>query len=142
MRVSVLAVGKLKDRALRAVADEYLTRIRRHFRCDELELRDDAALARALPGGAFVVALEVDGDALSSETFARRLEAWGSRGKGEVAFLIGGADGIPEAVSRGADLRLSLSTMTLPHRLARIVLFEQIYRAITILRGEPYARED
>lgn len=141
MRVTLLAVGKLKDRALRSIADDYLTRIRRYLRCDELELKDAQALARSVPEGAFAVALEVNGEPLSSDAFARRLEAWGSRGKGEIAFLIGGAEGIPKDTSERADARLSLSSMTLPHRLARIVLFEQIYRACTILRGEPYARE-
>lgn len=142
MRLIVVAVGKLKDRGLRAAADDYLARIRRVVRCDEIEVKSDAALGRAVPDGALSVALEVDGDTPSSEAFSRRLEAWASRGKGEVAFLIGGADGIPGDVSRAADARLSLSHFTLPHRLARVVLYEQLYRALSILRGEPYARED
>ena len=74
----------------------------------------------------------------SSEAFAREVGRWGSQGKGVVAFLIGGADGLPPAVSRGAAARVSLSALTFPHRLARLVLVEQIYRAMTILRGEPY----
>lgn len=142
MKLVVLAVGKLKERAYRELADEYLGRIRRYVRCDELELRDGAGLARALPEGALTVALEVDGLSLGSEAFARRLEQWGSRGKGVVAFLIGGANGIDAKLSASADVRLSLSTLTLPHRLARVVLYEQLYRALTIQRGEPYARED
>ena len=88
---------------------------------------------------ATVVAMEVEGQALSSEVFARTLERWGARGKGTVAFLIGGADGLPPELSRAAHARISLSTLTFPHRLARLVLVEQIYRAMTILRGEPYA---
>jgi 23S rRNA (pseudouridine1915-N3)-methyltransferase len=142
LKLIVVCVGRIRERELRAVADDYAARIRRYVRCEEVEVRDGAALDRALPKGAFVVALEVQGDAVSSETFARRLESWGSRGKGDVAFVIGGADGIPEHVSRAASARLSLSTMTLPHRLARVLLFEQLYRAFTIMRGEPYARED
>lgn len=141
MRFFVASVGKLKDRGLRAVADDYLERIRRSARCDEIEVKSDAALARAVPEGAFVVALEVDGERPSSVAFAHWLERWASRGKGEIAFLIGGAEGIPEAVSRAADARLSLSHFTLPHRLARVVLYEQLYRALSISRGEPYARE-
>ena len=78
---------------------------------------------------------------LRSEAFARRLSQWGSQGKGEVVFLIGGADGLPREIADAAYVRLSLSTMTLPHRLARVLLLEQLYRAMTILRGEPYARE-
>lgn len=141
MRVAVVAVGRIKERALRAVADDYLGRIGRYVRCEEVEVRDAAALERALPPGAHVVALEVDGRALGSEPFARQLERWGSRGKGVIAFVIGGAEGIPPELSARADERLSLSPMTLPHRLARVVLLEQLYRAMTILRGEPYARE-
>lgn len=141
MKISVIAVGKLRDAPSRALADDYLGRLRRYLRAEEVEVKDNAALERAVPEDAVVVALEVWGKALSSEAFAQRLEGWGRTGKGNIAFLIGGAEGIPEAVSRRAQFHLSLSTMTLPHRLARILLFEQLYRALTILRGEPYARE-
>lgn len=141
MRLAVVAVGKLKERAFRELADDYLGRIRRYVRCEELEVKEAAALGSAPPSDALVVALEVHGEALSSEALSRRLEQWGSRGKGHVAFLIGGAEGIPAEVSRRADVRLSLSSLTLPHRLARVVLYEQLYRALSILKGEPYARE-
>ncbi len=142
MRIVVVAVGRLRDRPLRAAADEYLARIRRYTRCDEIEVRDGAALARQLPEGAHRVALEVDGEELTSPALARRLERWGTIGKGEIAFFIGGAEGIPAVLSRAAACRLSLSRLTLPHRLARVVLYEQLYRAFTLIRGEPYAREE
>jgi 23S rRNA (pseudouridine1915-N3)-methyltransferase len=142
VKLVVFAVGKIKDKALRAVADDYSRRLSRYVRSEEIEVKDGAALERALPADAVRIALEVHGDALSSEELARRVERWGSRGKGVVAFFIGGADGLPAELSRAADARLSLSSLTLPHRLARVVLFEQLYRAMTILRGEPYARED
>jgi len=141
VRLVVVAVGRLRDRELRAVADEYLGRIRRYVRCDEVETRNSRELGAAIPRGALTVALEVDGETPSSVELAQKLEAWGSRGKGVVAFLIGGADGIPRAVSQAAEVRLSLSHLTLPHRLARVVLLEQLYRGMSILRGEPYARE-
>jgi 23S rRNA (pseudouridine1915-N3)-methyltransferase len=141
VKLSVVAVGKIRERDLRAVADEYIGRIRRYVRFDEIEVTSDAALERALPNGATVVALDPNGDSLTSTAFAKKLESWGRRGKGDVAFVLGGAEGIPEKLVRSADARLSLSSLTLPHRLARVVLFEQIYRAFTILRGEPYARE-
>jgi 23S rRNA (pseudouridine1915-N3)-methyltransferase len=141
VRLSVIAVGRIKDKGLRAVADDYLGRIQHYVRCDEVEARDAAGLTRAVPKETLIVALEVHGEVYSSEAFAHRLQRWSSQGKGSVAFLVGGADGIPPALSRSADVRLSLSPMTLPHRLARVVLLEQIYRALTILRGEPYARE-
>ena len=141
MRLCVLAVGKIKERGLRETADDYLKRLQRYARCDEIEVRDGAALERAIPPDAFVIALAVDGDAPTSEAFAKNLERWASRGKGVLAFLIGGAEGLPSELTPRANARLSLSSLTLPHRLARVVLFEQLYRAMTILRGEPYARE-
>jgi 23S rRNA (pseudouridine1915-N3)-methyltransferase len=138
----VLAVGGLKERAFRELCDEYYGRIRRVAKLDEIEVKNDASLERAIPRDTRLVACEVKGKALTSEGFSQRIEQWTSQGKGHVTFLIGGAEGIPEAVSNRADFKISLSTMTLPHRLARVVLSEQIYRALSILRGEPYARED
>jgi 23S rRNA (pseudouridine1915-N3)-methyltransferase len=142
VKLAVVAVGKIREREVRAVADDYKKRIQRYVRCDEIEVATDAALERALPRDATVVALDPGGDALTSTAFAKKLEGWGRRGKGDVAFVIGGAEGIPDTLLRSAQARLSLSSLTLPHRLARVVLFEQIYRAFTILRGEPYAREN
>jgi 23S rRNA (pseudouridine1915-N3)-methyltransferase len=142
VRFFVVAAGRIKEKSLRAVADDYLGRVRRYARCDEIEVKDDAALARAVPNDTVVVALEVDGEVVSSTELAQRVERWASRGKGAVAFVIGGAEGIPVELSRKANARLSLSRLTLPHRLARVVLLEQLYRSLSILRGEPYARED
>ena len=141
MKLTVVAAGKIKEKALRTVADDYVGRIRRYTRFDEVETRDERGLEKAVPGGALLVALEVWGKQLSSEEFARHLERWTSHGKGEVAFVIGAAEGIPKGLSKAASFHLSLSTMTLPHRLARVLLFEQVYRGFSILRGEPYARE-
>jgi 23S rRNA (pseudouridine1915-N3)-methyltransferase len=143
MRVVVVAVGRVKERPLRATLDDYLGRIRRYTPCDEVELADapaaklEPAFAKATVA-ATTIALEVNGRALGSEAFARELGRATARNKGIVAFLIGGADGLPKSVSDGAHDRWSLSTLTFPHRLARLVLVEQIYRAFTILRGEPY----
>jgi len=141
LRIVVIAAGRLKERELRSVADDYLGRIRRYAKCDEVEVRSAKDLAAAVPEGATLVALEVEGEALSSTELSRRVERWGSTGKGIVAFIIGDADGIPKALSLAATARLSLSSLTLPHRLARILLLEQVYRSFSILRGEPYARE-
>ena len=142
MKLHVIAEGRIKERELRAVANDYLGRLARYVRCEEVETRDASGLAKAIPEGAFVVAMEVNGERLTSVELSQRLERWGARGKGLVAFVIGGAEGIPEALSKRADMRLSLSTFTFPHRLARVMLFEQLYRSMTLLRGEPYARED
>lgn len=144
LRVSIIAVGKIKQAGMRAEIDDYLGRIRRYATFEEVELKDgsDAELQprfeRALPKRARVVALEVEGKAVTSQGLAdmvRRAELDAT----PLAFLIGGAYGLPKAVSKAAHAQLSLSSMTLPHRLARLVLAEQIYRAFTILRGEPYS---
>ncbi len=141
MKLVVVAVGKIRDAPMRAAADDYFARLSRYVAVDEREVKSGAELEAAVPAGAVVVALEVHGDAVSSAELARRVDGWSRRNKGIVAFLVGGADGIPSAVSKRAAARLSLSSLTLPHRLARVLLAEQLYRAMTILRGEPYARE-
>jgi 23S rRNA (pseudouridine1915-N3)-methyltransferase len=146
VRLSIFAVGKIKERGIREAIDDYVGRVSRHFPLDEVEVRDappaelGATLEKRLPPAAHVVALDVDGKAMSSEGFARWLDARMSQGKGRVVFLIGGAEGLPPSMRARADEKLSLSAMTLPHRLARLFLAEQLYRAVTILRGEPYAR--
>jgi 23S rRNA (pseudouridine1915-N3)-methyltransferase len=141
VKIVVIAVGKMRDEGLRAAVDDYLSRLRKYVPTEERELKAGKDFATAIPAGAVTVALEVHGDSVTSPELAKRVAEWGRRGKGIIAFLIGGAEGIPEAVSARADVRLSLSKLTLPHRLARVLLAEQLYRAMTILRGEPYARE-
>ncbi|MBN1608925.1 MAG: 23S rRNA (pseudouridine(1915)-N(3))-methyltransferase RlmH [Polyangiaceae bacterium] len=142
MRLLVVAEGKLRDRGLREVADDYLRRIRRHVRCDELELRSSEGFGRVFAAGAVIVALDVGGRSVSSRSFSELLVTWASRGRGTIVFLVGGAAGLPSGVLKRAHERLSLSSMTLPHRLARVLLLEQLYRAISIQRREPYARGD
>ena len=142
MKFLVIAAGKLKEPQVRAIADDYLKRIRRYVKCDEIEVKSAKDLAGSVPSGALLVALEVEGDAVTSTELSKRVERWGSTGKGVVAFIIGGAEGIPKELSKSASARISLSRLTLPHRLARVLLLEQLYRSLSILRGEPYAREE
>lgn len=136
----------MKERGARALADDYLARIARYARVEEIELKDGspdevaARFAKAVPvERSLVVALEVDGEAWSSRQVADFLEEGAHASVQSLVFLIGGSYGLPPSTTRGADRKLSLSKMTLPHRLARIVLLEQIYRGFTILRGEPYS---
>lgn len=144
MRICIVAVGKIKERGLRELIDEYLDRVRRHVGFDEIELREgrnvEESMRNAIPANSHVVALEIGGREFDSVGFARQLERWGATGKGVVTFLIGGADGLPSSISRGAQERMSLSKLTFAHRVARVVLVEQIYRATTIWRHEPYHR--
>ncbi len=138
MKVALLAVGKLRDKQVAALCDEYLTRARRHLPIETIEVDDDAALGRRWPKVGETIALEPDGESWTTEAFARQLERRMTRGTRNLTFVIGGADGIPPGLAARAQLRLSLSPLTLPHRLARLVLCEQIYRALTIIRDEPY----
>lgn len=143
-RLRILAVGRIKERGLRELVDDYLARVRRHVPCDEIEVRDGRhvheAIAASIPAGAHVVALETNGTEFDSKGFARWLEGRLTSGKGVVVFVMGGADGIPEETVRRADERISLSRLTMAHRVARVVLAEQIYRATSLWRGEPYHR--
>lgn len=141
MGLRIYAVGRVRKPEWQALIDDYSSRIAHYVRCEVVEFKDNDALFRHPPEGDFIVALEVTGSCLSSAQFAQKLESWSRCGQGRVAFVIGGADGIPPGIARLAHFRLSLSEMTLPHRLARVLFLEQIYRAQTILRGEPYARE-
>lgn len=145
MRISIIAVGKIKQRGLRQELDDYLGRIARYAPCQEIELRDgDNAevmlrFRKSIPERARVVALEVLGKAMDSHGLADFIARSELESVPHVAFLIGGSYGLPPEVSKAADLQLSLSAMTLPHRLARLFLAEQIYRAYTINKGEPYS---
>lgn len=97
-------------------------------------------LERAIPAGAFLVALDERGQVLSSPEFADRIADWRDAGRQDVAFLIGGADGLAPALRDKADFLLSFGRMVWPHMLVRVMLNEQIYRAATILAGSPYHR--
>ena len=130
----------MRDRNLGAVCDTYLGRARRHLPVDVVEIDDDAALLRRIPTGADIIALEAGGEAWDTAKLTAYVEKSMVHGTKAVVFLIGGSDGLPRAAVERASLRLSLSAMTLPHRLARVVLCEQIYRALSIIKGEPYSR--
>jgi 23S rRNA (pseudouridine1915-N3)-methyltransferase len=142
----VLSVGKIKEPGLRLVIDEYFERVRRHYPVEEIEVRDvpapklGLALAKRIPPSAHVVAFDAAGAQRTSAEFARWLGRRLAQGKGAVAFLLGGAEGLPREILARADETQSLSMMTFSHRLARLVLAEQLYRATTILHDEPYAR--
>jgi 23S rRNA (pseudouridine1915-N3)-methyltransferase len=140
VKVVVLAVGKMRDRHLAAACDDYLERARRHLPVEVIEVADDAELLRRIPASAVVVALEPDGETWDTARFTDFVGKQMLHGTRALAFLVGGADGLPRAAVSRASLRLSLSALTLPHRLARVVLCEQVYRALSILRGEPYSR--
>jgi 23S rRNA (pseudouridine1915-N3)-methyltransferase len=153
VRISVAAVGKLREAHWRAAADEYRKRLSRYATVDVVEVSDrdlsaggperaveaeGVDLLRAIRADSHVIALEIGGTERTSQGLAARLEALMLAGTSDVTFVVGGSAGIAPAVLARADERLSLSRMTLPHQLCRVVLLEQIYRAFRIIRNEPY----
>lgn len=151
MRVLIAAVGRAKAGPERVLYEHFARRLtwpvtlreveeRRPLSAAERMGREAEALLAAVPKGAVVVALDERGRSLSSQDFAERLAAWRDGAVGDLAFLIGGADGLAESVRRRADLLLSLGPMTWPHMLVRGMLAEQLYRAQSILGGHPYHR--
>ncbi|HYU10626.1 MAG TPA: 23S rRNA (pseudouridine(1915)-N(3))-methyltransferase RlmH [Gemmatimonadales bacterium] len=132
MRYLVLALGgsRMKSAALRAACDEYLSRIRHYAKIEE---------ARRVPADSRLIALAQNGEAWTSEQLADLTGRWDMEGR-DVTFVIGDADGLPESIVRRAEKTWSLGPLTLPHELARVVVYEQLYRAFTIRRGEKYHR--
>ena len=142
MKVIVAAVGRLKEPYLVAAEAEYVKRLRPYCTLAVTEAKDEAALLAALPAGAHVYAFDERGDSLSSADFTALLAHEASHGGGApVAFAIGGADGHGDALRARAQRLLAFGRMTIAHRLVRVLVLEQVYRAFKITRGEPYHRE-
>jgi len=155
MRVHICAVGRLRTGPERALIDDYITRFDRTGRALGLgplslhEVEDKKGggmeaeavlLQRVIPKGAVIVALDERGTVLSSPAFSNRIAGWRDEGRGDVAFVIGGANGIAPSLRAQADVALSFGKMVWPHMLARVMLSEQLYRAASILAGSPYHR--
>ena len=156
-RITVICVGKLKEKFYLAAAEEYIKRLGRHCTLEVVELPEQrlgesptageiqralqteaAAIRQKLPKGAAVIAMCVEGRLMSSEALAEQLMRLGLAGSSHLVFLIGGSFGLDEELKRQAALRLSMSPMTFPHHLARVMLLEQIYRGYQILEGSKY----
>ena len=156
-RVTVLCVGKLKEKFYIDAAAEYVKRLQRHCKLELIELSEQRlpddpspaeiqkalraegdAIRERLPKGGAVIALCIEGKPCSSEELSRRMAEFGVQGKTQLTFLIGGSVGLDEDLKRQADWRLSMSPMTFPHHMARIMLLEQIYRAYQIAGGTKY----
>lgn len=156
-RVTVLCVGKLKERFYIDAAAEYVKRLQRHCKLELIELPEQRlpddpspaeiqkalraegdAIREKLPKGGAVIALCIEGKPCSSQELSRRMADLAVQGKTQLTFLIGGSVGLDEELKRRADWRLSMSPMTFPHHMARIMLLEQIYRAYQIADGTKY----
>ncbi|WP_299954661.1 23S rRNA (pseudouridine(1915)-N(3))-methyltransferase RlmH [uncultured Roseobacter sp.] len=156
MRVHIIAVGRLRAGPQKDLIDDYLQRFDRTGRALGLgparvvEVDDrkgggmagEAALIRrAIPAGAVVTVMDERGRQETSPAFAQRLAGWRDAGRGDLALVIGGADGIDPGLRAEADLALSFGKMVWPHMLVRVMLTEQLYRAASILAGAPYHRD-
>jgi 23S rRNA (pseudouridine1915-N3)-methyltransferase len=151
LELLVVAVGRGRDPPTDTLFNERMRRCPWPMRLIEVQPRgmvpperrkeaEAALLLAAVPQGAAVTALDERGLDLTSEAFAARLAAWRDAGRRRAAFLIGGPDGLDGKLLRAADLRLAFGRLTWPHRLVRVMLAEQLYRATTILAGHPYHR--
>jgi 23S rRNA (pseudouridine1915-N3)-methyltransferase len=157
MKITVLSVGKIKEKYLKDAILEYEKRLSRYCKLEIIEVADEKAPERAslkeqlqikekegegllkqISQDAYVIALEINGEALSSEGFARKIEDLAVAGTSHICFVIGGSLGLAESVSKRANYGLSFSKMTFPHQLMRVVLLEQIYRGYRIIKNEPY----
>lgn len=157
MKITVIAVGKVKETFFREAVAEYEKRLGRYCKLEikeaadertpdgitetqreQILLREGERLQRLLPEDAYVVTLEIEGRKFTSETFAGEVERLGVSGVSHMAFVVGGSLGLHNMIKKRADLAVSFSDMTFPHQLMRVVLLEQIYRAFRIINGEPY----
>ena len=155
MNLTIIAVGKLRESYYRAGVEDYLSRIQRFLSIEQIEVpvgtgedsngggkgaihREAENIERALVKGSRIVALDARGKSLTTEEFSQYLQDAMLASVSRISFIIGGAWGLAPKLIERADLRLSLSAMTLPHELARLVLVEQIYRALSLWKGLPY----
>lgn len=139
MKVFLYYIGKARDTHANAMAEEYIKRSTRFAKCEMREIHPRRFDPWVKHSAASKILLDPGGRTLDSGAFIATVEKHEREGK-DMVFVLGGADGLPEAWRSRADLLLGLSAMTMPHELARVVLAEQIYRALTALRGHPYPR--
>lgn len=157
MRITLITVGKIKEKYFTGAIDEYSKRLSRYCKLEIVQLQDEKtpdgaseAIERQIKekegerilanikDGAYVVALAIDGKNFSSEELADFIEKKGVSGESHIQFIIGGSLGLSDQVLQRADYRLSFSRMTFPHQLMRVILLEQIYRSYRIINHEPY----
>ncbi|SHM97221.1 23S rRNA (pseudouridine1915-N3)-methyltransferase [Anaerosporobacter mobilis DSM 15930] len=157
MKITVLCVGKIKEKYFTLGIDEYAKRLSRYCKLEIIEVPDEKTpdnaseneelqikakegdkLLRYIKDNAFVIALAIEGKMLTSEELSEKMEQLGINGDSNVVFVIGGSLGLDKRILDRADYKLSFSKMTFPHQMMRMVLLEQVYRGFRIMKGEPY----
>ncbi len=152
MRFRIIWTGKTRDARLRALIDDYAERLSHFVRCEITELKEPGRtdktgidketkrISDALRPGSLTVLLDPEGSEWTSQQLAAQVRSWEGSGVKEVAFVIGGPNGLAPGLMARADKRWSLSRLTLTHEMARVLLLEQLYRAFTIVHGLPYQK--
>ena len=152
MRIRIIWTGKTRDARLRALIEDYAERITHFTRCEVTELRElgrtdktgidkeSKRISDGLRPGSVTVLLDPDGTEWTSQQLAAQVQKWEGNGIKEVAFVVGGPNGVADDLKSRVDKRWSLSRLTLTHEMARVVLLEQLYRAYTIVHGLPYQK--
>ena len=150
MNITVICIGKLKEKFFKDACDEYIKRLGRYGKITVKELpevqgnsgqdakKEGQAIVKALPKGAFIIPLCIEGAELSSPRLAEKISTLSINGTSEIVFIIGGSDGLSDEVKQKGDFLLSFSPMTFPHQLMRVILLEQVYRAFTIIENTSY----
>lgn len=157
MKITVISVGKIKEKYLKDAIAEYTKRLSKYCRLEIIEVADEKTpdqasenveegiraregerILKNIKDDMYVITLEIQGKMVTSEELAEKIEMLGIQGKSNLAFVIGGSIGLGKAVMNRSDFALSFSRMTFPHQLMRVVLLEQIYRGFRIINGEPY----
>jgi 23S rRNA (pseudouridine1915-N3)-methyltransferase len=157
MNITVIAVGKLKEKYLKQAVDEYSKRLSRYCKLDIIELSDEKtpdnasekeeliikekegrAILSKIKDNAYVIAMDLKGKQVTSEDFSKFIDNCGVMGNSNLVFVIGGSLGLSEEVIGRANYKLCFSKMTFPHQLFRVMLLEQVYRGFRIINGEPY----
>ena len=157
MNITLITVGKLKEKYLKQAIDEYAKRLSRYCKLDIIELQDEKtpdnasdkeevqikekegrAILSKIKDNSYVVAMDLKGKQLTSEELSSFVEKCGVTGNSNIVFVIGGSLGLSDEVIRRADYKLCFSKMTFPHQLFRVMLLEQVYRAFRIMKNEPY----
>lgn len=157
MKITILCVGKIKEKYFTMGIDEYSKRLSRYCKLENIEVPDEKTpdnaseaeelmikakegerLLKHIKDSSYVIALAIDGKMLTSEELSQKMEQLGVNGDSNVVFVIGGSLGLDGKILDRADYKLSFSKMTFPHQMMRMVLLEQIYRGYRIMKGEPY----
>ena len=150
MKFRFIWIGKTKDKNWKALQDEYLKRLSHFVKCEISEIKDSAKhegaeiegkrILEMLNPKTFAVVLDNSGKAISSHQLSAEIDRWQTIGHKEITFIIGGFEGVSDAIRERADYLLSLSFLTFTHEMARVVLLEQLYRGYSILKGFPYQK--